>query len=124
MSSSNPPEHAASLAKVMFATILTHRHKFYVFTFQISLYKTLNFTVCTKLIIIHNYNKSFNLQKNISKFEKKLTKEYINAIIKSKLLYGLECIQLTEAELKSINAFHMKGLRRIIKAPPTHIDRT
>ena len=47
-----------------------------------------------------------------------------NAIIKTKLLYSLETIQLTKSELSKIDAFQMKGLRRILKIPSTYIDRT
>ena len=47
-----------------------------------------------------------------------------DAIIRSKLLYGLECIQLTEAEIHELDAYQIKGLRRILHIPPTHIDRT
>ena len=45
------------------------------------------------------------------------------AIIRSKLLYGLECIQLTQNEISKLNAFQNKTLRRILKKPPTFIDR-
>ena len=38
-----------------------------------------------------------------------------DAIIRSKLLYGLETVQLTEAQQKKINAFQMRGLRQIMK---------
>jgi hypothetical protein len=47
-----------------------------------------------------------------------------DAILGSKLLYGLETIQLTEPEKAQINAFQIKCLRRILNVPPTHIDRT
>ena len=47
-----------------------------------------------------------------------------NAIVKTKLLYSLETIQLTKSELSKIDAFQMKGLRRILKIPSTYIDRT
>ena len=47
-----------------------------------------------------------------------------NAIIRSKLLYGLECIQLTAAEISRLYAFQNKSLRRILGKPPTFIDRT
>ena len=50
--------------------------------------------------------------------------QVFSSIVRSKLLYGLECIQLTDAELSSLNAFQNKSLRRILKIPPTHIDRT
>ena len=46
-----------------------------------------------------------------------------DAIIRSKLLYGLECIQLANVEQDKLNAFQMKGIRRILKIPPTEIDR-
>jgi len=47
-----------------------------------------------------------------------------DAILRAKLLYGLECIQLTNREQARINAFQMKGIRRILGIPPTHVDRT
>ena len=46
------------------------------------------------------------------------------SILKSKILYGLECIQLTASDVSKINSFQMKGIRRILKIPPPHIDRT
>lgn len=45
-----------------------------------------------------------------------------DAILKSKVMYGLDCIQLNTADLDKINAFQMKGLRRILKDPPTFVD--
>ena len=49
--------------------------------------------------------------------------QVFNAIVRSKLLYGLECIQLTNAEISKLNAFQNKSLRRILGKPPTFIDR-
>ena len=49
--------------------------------------------------------------------------QVFSSTLRSKL-YGLECIQLTDAELSRLNAFQNKSLRRILKIPPTHIDRT
>ena len=46
-----------------------------------------------------------------------------DSILKGKVLYGLECIQLTQSDLNKLNAFRMKGLRHILKIPPTFIDR-
>ena len=37
-----------------------------------------------------------------------------DAVIKSKLLYGMETVQLTEALRNKIDAFQMKGLRKIL----------
>ena len=47
-----------------------------------------------------------------------------DSVIKSKLLYGLETIQLTGNEQSRLDAFQMKGYRRILGIPPTHIDRS
>ena len=41
-----------------------------------------------------------------------------DSILRSKILYGLECIQLTQSDMAKLNAFQMKGLRRILKFPP------
>ena len=46
-----------------------------------------------------------------------------DSILKSKVFYGLECIQLTQSDLNKLNAFQMKGLRRILRIPPTRIHR-
>ena len=46
-----------------------------------------------------------------------------DAILKTKLLYGLETMQLTIAEQNKLDAFQVKGLRRILQLPPTFIDR-
>ena len=46
--------------------------------------------------------------------------QVFNAIIRSKLLYSLECIQLTSAEISKLNAFQNKSLRRILYIPPAH----
>ena len=47
-----------------------------------------------------------------------------DSILRSKVLYGLECIQLTQPDLDKINSFQMKSLRRILKIPPSFIDRS
>ena len=36
----------------------------------------------------------------------------------------LESIKLTQNEMKKLDAFQMKNFRRILKMPPTHVDRT
>ena len=41
----------------------------------------------------------------------------------TKLLYGLETIQLTRSEQNTLDAFQMKMLRRILRVPSTYIDR-
>jgi len=50
--------------------------------------------------------------------------QVFDAMIRSKLLYGLETIQLTQNEKLRLDAFQMKGIRRLLQIPPTHIDRT
>ena len=46
-----------------------------------------------------------------------------DAIIRSKLLYGLETIHLTQAMSRKLDAFQMRGLRRILQRNSTFIDR-
>ena len=45
------------------------------------------------------------------------------AIIRSKLLYSLETIQLNPREINRIDAFQRKDIRRILKFLPAFIDR-
>ena len=47
-----------------------------------------------------------------------------HSILRSKLLYGLETIQLNQSELHRLHAFQIKGCRRILHIPPTSVDRT
>ena len=46
-----------------------------------------------------------------------------DAIIRSKLLYGLEALQLTEAMSKKLDTFQLKGLRQILRLETTFINR-
>ena len=46
-----------------------------------------------------------------------------DAVVRSKLLYGLETIHLTDAMLKKVDAFQLRCLRKILKVPSTFIDR-
>ena len=46
-----------------------------------------------------------------------------DSVIKSKLLYGLETIQLTSNEQSRLDAFQMKGYRRILGITPTYVNR-
>ena len=45
-----------------------------------------------------------------------------DAVIRAKLLYGLESAQLNDSLLKWINAFHLRGLRQILKIPTTYVE--
>ena len=49
--------------------------------------------------------------------------QQIAIVIKTKLLYGMETVQLTEAMMKRIDAFQMKGLRKILGKKHTYWDR-
>ena len=46
------------------------------------------------------------------------------SIVDSRLTYGLETLQLNANHLKRLDAFQQKGLRRILKIPPTFVNRT
>jgi len=46
-----------------------------------------------------------------------------DAVIRSKLLYGLETIHLTQAMLTKIDAFQLRSLRKILGIAPTFVDR-
>ena len=46
------------------------------------------------------------------------------AVIVSKLVYGLETLQFTEAQGRQLDTFQQRGLRKILGIAPTFIDRT
>ena len=48
---------------------------------------------------------------------------FFDAVIRAKLLYGLETVHLTKAMLNKIDAFQIRGLRKILNLPSTFIDR-
>ena len=47
-----------------------------------------------------------------------------NAVVGSKILYGLESLQLLDSDYQRMDALQQRGLRRILGIPPYHIDRT
>ena len=47
-----------------------------------------------------------------------------DAVIVAKLLCGLETVCLIEEHKNKLNAFQVKGIRRILGIPPTFIDRS
>jgi hypothetical protein len=49
--------------------------------------------------------------------------QVFNAVITSKLIYGLETIEPTEGAAKMFNTLQLKGFRKILKISTTHIDR-
>ena len=46
-----------------------------------------------------------------------------NAVVKSKLLYGLESMQLTAGARNKLDVFHLKGLRKILKMETTFVNK-
>ena len=49
--------------------------------------------------------------------------QVFNAVVKSKLLYGLESMQLTQSSLRKLDVFQLKGLRKILKLETTFVNR-
>ena len=47
----------------------------------------------------------------------------LDAVIRSKLMYGLESAQLNEPQLKRLDLFHLKGLRKILRLETTYMNR-
>ena len=46
-----------------------------------------------------------------------------NAIIRSKLMYGLETLVMNESVQRRLETFHLKGLRNILQLPTTYINK-
>ena len=46
-----------------------------------------------------------------------------DAVIRSKLVYGLDSLQINEGTLKHLNAFQLKGLRKILGLKTTYVER-
>ena len=47
----------------------------------------------------------------------------MDAVIRSKLLYGLDSAQLNEPQLKRLDVFHLKGLRKVLHMNTTYVNR-
>ena len=58
-----------------------------------------------------------------TKCSNKLKINVHNAVVMSKLIYGLETSQFTDYTLNRINTFQMNGPRTILGVPPTFIDK-
>ena len=59
----------------------------------------------------------------LDKVSKKRRLQVWNAVIKTKLIYGLETLTLTEAQQSKLNTFQLKGIRQILKLHTTYLDR-
>ena len=50
--------------------------------------------------------------------------QIFNAVIRAKLMYGLETIVMNAADINTLDTFQLKCLRKILKLPTTYINRT
>ena len=67
--------------------------------------------------------KRLDLLWKICKCSTKTKLQYWNAVIKTKLTYALETMHLTKTQLRKLDTFQLKGLRKILKMHTTYIDR-
>ena len=49
--------------------------------------------------------------------------QVFDAVIRFKLVYSLESLELSSGTLRNLNAFQLKGLRRILKIKTTYVER-
>ena len=54
---------------------------------------------------------------------KKFNLDVFDAVIRSKLVYGLEVVQLPDSILKKLDVFQLKGLRKILGMQTTFVNR-
>ena len=47
----------------------------------------------------------------------------LDAVIRSKLVYGLETAQLNDSHLSKLDVFQLKGLRKILRMQTTFVNR-
>ena len=47
----------------------------------------------------------------------------MEAVLRSKLLYGMETAQLNEPQMKRLDLFQLKALRKVLKLPTTFVSR-
>ena len=47
-----------------------------------------------------------------------------DAVVRAKLLYGIESIALNPKTRESLNIFHLKGLRQILKMDTTFVNKS
>ena len=47
----------------------------------------------------------------------------LDAVVRSKLIYGTDAMQLNEPEFKKVEKFHLQGVRKILKWDTTYINR-
>ena len=49
--------------------------------------------------------------------------QMLNAILRSKMMYGLETVVMNTRVLSMFNTFQLKCLRTVLKIPTTYIDK-
>merc|ERR1712086_301462 len=67
--------------------------------------------------------KRLDLLWKIGKCSTKTKLQYWNAVINTKLTYALETMYLTKGQLRKLDTFQLKGLRKILKMHTTYIER-
>ena len=73
---------------------------------------------------MHHYLEKVTLFWRNSGVDTKRKLQIYDAIIRAKLVYGLETVQLTESMISRITAFQMRGLRQILGIDHTYVNRT
>eukprot|EP00929_Paragymnodinium_shiwhaense_P102580 TRINITY_DN6578_c0_g1_i1.p1 TRINITY_DN6578_c0_g1~~TRINITY_DN6578_c0_g1_i1.p1 ORF type:complete len:1328 (+),score=-43.05 TRINITY_DN6578_c0_g1_i1:198-3986(+) len=68
------------------------------------------------------WNKLLHAWKEASLSIKKRTIIF-HAVIRAKVAYGLETVRLTPKNIRRLDTFYYRGLRRILDVPSTYIDR-
>ena len=67
--------------------------------------------------------RKFDIVWKIGKCSKKTKIRFFNAVVQSKLVYGLDTIAITRAQKTKIDAFQARGIRRILQMKATYIER-
>ena len=81
-------------------------------------HREINNRIAAAMRVCHKLKLFWNKANNTVRWKVRV----FDAILKSKILYGLECIQLTSQDISKLNAFQMNWLRRIDY--PQHPYRT
>jgi len=90
---------------------------------------TLTRTADAKTEVEHRIAETMGVMKALQTFWKKTNCPFTwklnvyNAVIVSKLTYGLETLQPVDGLFNRLNAFHIRAIRRILNIPPTFINR-
>ena len=86
----------------------THKHR-----------RSINTKISQCIVIMNKLQRFWSNPNCPTKFKLQI----YDLVIRSKLVYGLEGLELTTGDLAHLNAFQLKGLRRILKMKTTFVDR-